>query len=77
MKNVGAHKPTKSPNLSACATASIEEPSPWAKYQIAIDAIIDRYPAMWQIPLSEIEADEEWVIVDVFVVMRTPMMLLK
>lgn len=77
MKNVGAHKPTKSPNLSACAIASADEPSPCAKYQMAIDAMIERYPAMWHNPLSDIEADEEWVIDDVSVVMEAPMMLLK
>ena len=41
--NVGAHSPTKIPNLSPCACASTDFPP--VKYQIAIDPMIDAKPS--------------------------------
>ena len=40
---VGAHSPTKIPNLSPCACASNDFPP--VRYQIAIDAAIDKKPS--------------------------------
>lgn len=44
VKNVGAHSPTKIPNLSACALDSASADSPPAQYQIPIDPRIDKNP---------------------------------
>lgn len=43
IRNVGAHRPTKMPHLSACASSSAV--SPEARLQARIDAMIDTRPA--------------------------------